>query len=95
MASNKLGKISKERVLSGIVLVIIALASIFPGGIILATTLFVISIIGFLELTKACGVRVKEKISRLEIAGVIAIVGYYLDVYIMKSTIHFMLVAIL
>ena len=95
MASNKLGKISKERVLSGIVLVIIALASIFPGGIILATTLFVISIIGFLELTKACGVRVKEKISRLEIAGVIAIVGYYLDIYIMKSTIHFMLVAIL
>lgn len=47
MASNILGKISKERTISAVVIVIAALASILPGGIVLAAVLFLISIIGF------------------------------------------------
>ena len=48
------GKISKERTVSAVILAAAALASILPGGIILALTLYVVSIIGFLELTKVC-----------------------------------------
>ncbi|MDE7477508.1 MAG: phosphatidate cytidylyltransferase, partial [Lachnospiraceae bacterium] len=83
MASNILGKISKERTISAVILVIAALASILPGGVILAVVLYVISIIGFLELTKACGVRQKDakKLNALEIVGVIAITGYYFAIY--------------
>ena len=61
MASNILGKISKERTVSAVIIVIAALVSILPGGIILAAVLYVISMIGFLELTKACGVRERQK----------------------------------
>lgn len=46
------GKISKERTISGVVLVILALATILPGGPILAITLYIISNIAFLELTR-------------------------------------------
>ena len=83
MASSILGKISKERTISAVILVIAALASILPGGVILAVVLYVISIIGFLELTKACGVRQKDtkKLNALEIVGVIAVTGYYFAIY--------------
>ncbi len=43
MASNILGKISKERTVSAVVIVIAALAAILPGGIILAAVLDTIS----------------------------------------------------
>ena len=61
MASNILGKISKERTISAVVIVIAALAAILPGGIILAAVLYGVSVIGYLELTKACGVRQKTQ----------------------------------
>lgn len=92
MSSNILGKISKERTLSAVVIVIAALGSILPGGIILAAVLYVISMIGFLELTKACGVRKKDasgqygKINGLEIMGCAAITCYYLVTYFIQNT---------
>ena len=55
------GKISKERTISGVVLVILALATILPGGPILAITLYIISNIAFLELTKACGIQYRRE----------------------------------
>ena len=70
MASSILGKISKERTISAVVIVLVALAAILPGGIILAAVLYVVSIIGYLELTKACGVRKGEKRNGLEITGI-------------------------
>lgn len=90
MASNILGKISKERTISAVVIVIVALAAILPGGIVLAAVLYVISIIGYLELTKACGVRQKgsaqadspDRLNMLEIVGIAAITGYYAAIYI-------------
>lgn len=84
MASNFLGKISKERTISAVVIVIAALASILPGGIILAAVLCAISIIGYLELTKACGVRLKEekKPNALEIVGIVVVAAYYVFLYI-------------
>lgn len=92
MASNILGKISKERTISAAVIVIVSLASILPGGMILAAVLYVISVIGFLELTKACGVRKKDasgqykKINGLELMGCAAVTLYYLVTYFIQDT---------
>lgn len=95
MASNFFGKISKERTISAVVIVIVALASIPPGGIILAAVLYVISLIAYLELTKACGVVQKDPkgLNALQIAGILAVTGYYYAVYVKhpeEGTIHFL-----
>lgn len=95
MASNNLKKISKERVISGIVLVVLALAAILPGGPILAVTLCTISVIGFLELTKVCEVGVASKVNALEIIGIISIAGYYLLIFFAKTQTYFMFAIIL
>ena len=65
-------KISKERTISSVILVIIALATILPGGPILAVTLYLISNVAFLELTKACGIHTGKKLNALEITGMLA-----------------------
>lgn len=91
MASNILGKISKERTISAVVIVIAALAAILPGGFILAAVLYVISVIAYMELTKACGVGQKDsqesntgRPNALQIAGIVAITGYYIAVYVTR-----------
>lgn len=83
MASDVLKKISKERVISAVFLVIIALVTILSGGAVLAVTLYLVSVVGYLELTKACGIREKnsKKPNALEITGLIAISCYYPAVY--------------
>lgn len=92
MASNILGKISKERTISAVFIVIASLAAILPGGIILAVVLYVVSLIGFLELTKACGVRGKDdsgrgkKINGLELMGCVAVTLYYFVTYFVQNT---------
>ncbi len=95
MASNILGKISKERTISAVIIVIVALASILPGGIILAAVLYVISMIGFLELTKACGIREGQKRNALEIAGIAAITCYYLILYFVQDVSYAVMVILL
>lgn len=95
MASNILGKISKERTISAVIIVIAALASILPGGIILAAVLYVISIIGFLELTKACGVREGQKRNALEIAGIVAITCYNPILYFVQDVSYAVMVILL
>ncbi|MDE7201599.1 MAG: phosphatidate cytidylyltransferase, partial [Lachnospiraceae bacterium] len=57
--------------------------------------LYVISVIGYLELTKACGVRKEEekKLNALEIVGILAVTGYYTAIYIKHpdaGTLHFL-----
>lgn len=95
MASNILGKISKERTISAVILVIAAFASILPGGIILAVVLYGISMVGFLELTKACGVREGQKPNTLEIVGLAAITCYYLVTYFVQDASYAVMVILL
>ncbi len=95
MASNILGKISKERTISAVIIVIAALASILPGGIILGAVLYVISIIGFLELTKACKVRESHKPNALEIVGVVAVTCYYLTLYFIQDILYSVMIILL
>lgn len=95
MASNILGKISKERTISAVILVIAAFASILPGGIILAVVLYGISMVGFFELTKACGVREGQKPNTLEIVGLVAITCYYLVTYFVQDASYAVMVILL
>lgn len=67
----------KTRLISGIVLVLIALLTICTGNIVLFMTLLAVSLIGTQELYKAMKVR-EERFTLLEIAGYIGIIGYYL-----------------
>ena len=69
----------KTRLLSSIVLVILVLISLIFGSNILFMFTFLLAIIAFFELTKATGVRgSKNQICRLEIAGAIGVIAYYL-----------------
>lgn len=66
----------KTRLLSGILLVAIALVTIISGGYVLLFTLACISVIGMQELYRAMKVR-EEKFELLELAGYMGVVLYY------------------
>lgn len=70
------------RLASGIVLVIIALLTMSLGGIPLAVTLLIISLIAYRELSKAllCATDDK-KLNALEIVGMLGVTAYYAAVY--------------
>ncbi len=67
----------KTRLISGIVLVLVALLTICTGGIVLYMTLLAVSLIGMQELYRVMKVR-EDTFTLLEIAGYIGAVGYYL-----------------
>lgn len=69
----------KTRLLSGILLVIIALATIVSGDYVLFFTLLAVSLIGMRELYRAMKVQ-DEKINLLAVAGYLGAVLYYLAV---------------
>ena len=66
----------KIRLMSGIVLVLIALLTIGSGGIVLFVTLLGVSLIGMQELYRAMGVR-ENTFHMLEIAGYAGAILYY------------------
>ena len=68
-----------SRLLSGAVLLVIAFASFWVGAPLLPVVLCVVSLIGYLELTRALGVREEGKkgISAPEAAGIAAVTVYY------------------
>ncbi len=66
------------RLISGLALVVAALAVILYGGYLLAGVLFVISLIAYHELMRACGLTLGGKATgRLEVLGFVAVAGYY------------------
>lgn len=70
------------RLASGIVLIIIALATMSFGGWALAGILLAISLVGYRELTKALNAADKGgKFNLLEYAGFVGIILYYAAVY--------------
>ena len=82
----------KTRLLSGIVLVIIALAAIIPGGVVLFALLLAISVIGMQELYRAMQVR-QDKFTGLELVSYAGAVIYYMTIFFEKE--EFSLTAIL
>ena len=68
----------RTRLISGIILVLIALVTIMSGGAILAVVLCGISMIAYRELTKACGVSTEDKQTDAPVvAGLVMTVLYY------------------
>ncbi len=70
----------RTRLLSGIVLVVLALAVIITGGPVLAVTLAIISIIGLNELYRVLGVE-DGKVSPLALTGYAGCILYYVIVF--------------
>lgn len=76
----------RTRLISGIVLVIIALFTIITGDMLLAAVLCAISVIAFRELTGACGVNKGDRsFCSLESAGMTITVLYYIGIYFGES----------
>ncbi|MGL5259216.1 MAG: phosphatidate cytidylyltransferase [Lachnospiraceae bacterium] len=74
----------KTRLFSSIILVFIAMTTIISGNIILAVTLWAISIVAFIELSLACGVATTRKDSLFGV-GYLAITAYYVALYFTQS----------
>ncbi|MDD6810898.1 MAG: phosphatidate cytidylyltransferase [Lachnospiraceae bacterium] len=73
----------RTRLISGIVLVLLALVTILTGGWVLAGVLCAISVIAYRELTKATGVHTDGKgINGLEITGSILSILYYIVLFL-------------
>ncbi len=85
-----------HRLISGIGLVLIAVATMYMGGPVLAGVVCLISIIGYLELGKVTQVRAnEEKISIMEVVGLFNILLYYGLIYFFDNSIHMMVPVIL
>lgn len=80
-----------KRLVSSIVLIIIALVTLILGGPVLAALLFMISVTAYLELTKAAKVRVDKGVSGLEMVGIAGISIYYLTLYFFQDNLYAML----
>lgn len=67
------------RLISGIVLLILTAVFLYVGGIPLYLILALISVVGFLELTKAVGItRDAKGVNFLETVGIIGTIGLYI-----------------
>jgi len=73
------------RLVSGVILVLIALMSITAGGWVLYLVSLVLSLIGTFELYRALGIHKKEgrSVDLLELIGYISVVLYYLSLIYM------------
>ena len=70
------------RLLSGIVLVLIELVTLYFSGLPLAAFLLFISLVGYLEITKTMQVRKEgSKLSLLEGIGLTGVLAYYVVMY--------------
>ncbi|MGN0376065.1 MAG: phosphatidate cytidylyltransferase [Suilimivivens sp.] len=86
----------KTRLISSIVLVVIALFTILQGGYILAAVLLFLSLVGYRELMKACRLSGDEgKFGPLEIVGYAGIVLYYLLMVFTSERIYLFLTMIM
>ncbi|MDE7251410.1 MAG: phosphatidate cytidylyltransferase [Acetatifactor sp.] len=71
------------RLISGIILLVIAISTMSLGNIWLIVPLFLISLVAYRELTKALGCAKKEKgLNSLEIAGFLGIAAYYASAWL-------------
>ena len=74
------------RLVSGIILTIIAVATMYLGGPVLAGVLLLVSLCAFGELTKALKVNTEEKkLNEAQIVGMVGTVCYYACLYFVGS----------
>ncbi len=86
----------RTRVISSVVLVILALATIIAGGYVLAATLLFLALVAYRELMKACKLSGENgRFSVLEIIGYLGIIAYYLTMVFVENHIFLFMAVIL
>lgn len=86
----------KTRLISSIVLVIIALVTVLQGGYLLAAVLLFLALVAYRELMQACKLSGEgKKCSGLEITGYAGIVVYYLLVVFTTERVYLFLAVIM
>ena len=76
------------RLVSGIILLVIAFCGFYIGNPLLTAILLVISLIGYRELMKALGVTVPEKGRRFSVPegiGYLGITVYYIIIFLFEN----------
>ena len=69
------------RLRSSIILIVLALVTMFAGGYVLLAAMVFLSLVAYREITGATGVRAQEKPGKkngLEIVGIVGIIFYYI-----------------
>jgi CDP-diglyceride synthetase len=75
----------KTRLLSGILLIIIALITLITGGSVLFFTIFLISLIGLYEFYQAVEIQ-REKMNILSCVGYLCAIAYFIILFFNKNT---------
>lgn len=74
-----------KRLMSSIVLVVLALVTVLGGGYLLAAVLLFLALTAYRELMKACKLTEEKKLSPLEAVGYIGIISYYLAMVFVEN----------
>ena len=86
----------KERFMSAIVLVILLVVFLLAGKLPLLLALLLLSLIAFVEMTKACKVHEDDKkVNALELVGMLGICIYYIVVFAFGVSTYLMLTMII
>jgi phosphatidate cytidylyltransferase len=86
----------KTRVISGIILVALLIATLLSGGYVTGIVLLLVSLSAYHELSGALGVRQKdEKINILEAAGLVAVVAHYVLMIISHGDLRFFVLVLM
>lgn len=85
----------RKRLMSSVVLVALALATIIQGGYLLAAVLLFLSLTAYRELMKACKLLPEGKADALEITGYAGIVIYYLFMVFSERELYLFLAVIM
>lgn len=81
------------RLISGIILVLIELVTLYFSGLPLAAFLLFISLVGYLEITKTMQVRKEnEKLNAFEVIGLTGTLAYYIVMYFTGFNVYLVLV---
>lgn len=82
----------KTRLLSGIILIVLAIFMIYSGGVVLLATLLCISLIGMGELFRVMGVTTAEDpINLLTVTSILTVTLFYLALYFYGEEYHLMI----
>lgn len=85
----------KSRLISGIILLILAFITVITGGSLLAVVLWLISMVAFRELCLACKIQTEDKKwNSLEITGYIFILLYYGAMVFLEQPLYLVLTVI-
>lgn len=82
------------RLLSSVVLVLIALCTLILGGPLLAAVTFCIAMVGYFELVRATGIHTGGKVSGLEAVGFLGIIAYYAAMFFTSNALVLCAVAV-